>query len=169
MIPKHGPTGQEQMMISMQKIASGQDTTMAYNSILRMFGALPSVIVLRGTDQEDKIVNYLNFDMLPELRPFVFGVMARILGEELGKVFIESVKPGQKLSFAQIQTERYLVPLNIMPGVLLNSTMILPGDVWWVNGKSEAELINNSTEDFVGLFIEAVPNSPATYLPEGSV
>lgn len=157
-------------MQTLQKIAAGQDTIMAYNAMLRQFGSLPAELVLRGQTPAGRIENWLSFDLLPQLRPFVFGIMARAEGERLEGVKVLSVAPGAEAEVPPTAAELYLVPLNVAPGALLSSgetqVMILPGDVWWARGALGAKFFNNSAEPLVLLAVHVIPNAPATYVAE---
>lgn len=153
----------------MQKIAIGQDTTMAMNAVNRQIFHWTENLILRGK-VDGKFKNWLLFDTLPQFRPFIFGLMARIEGELLGEVSVVKVPRGEVFPLAPHDMETYFIPLNVAAGVSVFSggeaAMLLPGDVWWTRGGLETKWENNSQEDFVMLLITAVPNAPATYIPE---
>lgn len=154
----------------MQKIAGGLDTTMAVNALLRQF-PLDKLVTLRAPNAEGKIENWINFDLLPQLRPLVYGIMARIEGEYLGHVHVATYDPDESYTVMPMpDMSLYLVPLYATQGVMMFSgesgTMLLPGDVWWIRKDSQVKFQNNSDEPFIVLVVAAAPSSPGTYLPE---
>lgn len=159
----------EPRMETMQKIAGGFDTTMIANAVLRQFGDFPDKLTLRGKTPHGPVMNWLHFDMLPQLRPLIFGVMTRIEGEELGEVELVKLPAGTEMvSPALAQGEHYVIGLQVPQGAALGKPpqLLLPGDIWWVSGKMELVLGNVSDADAWLLVMGAVPNGPATYLPE---
>ena len=153
----------------MQKIAINQDTTMAYNAVLRQVYSWQNELVLRRKTPRGKLENWLLFDTLPQLRPFIFGIMARVEGEELGEVSILKILPGESLPISEQEQAIYFLPLDISPGVIAKSDtteMVLPGDVWWAPGKAGVMFQNNSQTPAVLLVLSITPNGPATYIPE---
>lgn len=155
----------------MQKIAGGLDTGMVFNALLRQFGECPEKLTLRGKTPQGLVENWLHFDMLPQLRPLIFGVMNRIEGEVLGEVELVGIAPGLSLQAPELESdEHYVVALNVGPGVGLGAEglppqPLFPGDVWWVSGKLALALHNTSQEVAALLVISARPNAPATYFP----
>lgn len=154
-------------MRNVQKLAGGIDTVAVVNALLRQ----PELwengkIVLRGKTSEGSYANWLAFDMFPQLRQVIFGLMARIEGELLGDVVLWRVGTG---GAAQLHSdeELYVVVLAAGPGagikVLGESAILIPGDVLW---SLDCEAVNNSSEDLLLLQICASPNAPATYFPE---
>lgn len=158
----------------MQKLAAGQDTIMAYNAVMRQGSWGDAPLALRSR-KGGSIVNWFQFDLFPQLRPFVFGIMARIEGEQLGQVALVRLAPGQGKVLERSElagAHHYLVPLNVAPGMLMAAgddpqVMLNPGDVWWAHGGTAVVLENNSAEELLLLVVEAVPNAPATEVPEG--
>lgn len=154
----------------LQKLAGGIDTTLALHTLMRQ----PELwdgnhIILRGIPaRKTGLVNWFAFDLLPQLRPFIFGVMAKIEGEILGTVSLLRLAPGEKWEVSHYEHDYYFLCVSVLPGVSVQSheegVMLIPGDVWWV--KEDAHFINNSQDDFIILEIEAQPASPATYVPE---
>ena len=154
----------------MMKIGAGQDALMAYNALVRQYGECPSELILRGKT-ENGLENFVAWDMLPQLRPFIFGIMSRMEGEHLGEVWIGKIPQGTVSALRTFSLhDNCLLPLAVAPGVTLNArdtaAMVVPGDVWWINGKIEAVLSNNSAEDFVFLCVTVQPSGPATYIPQ---
>lgn len=145
----------------MQKIAGGLDVTLAYHTILRQGGLWQDgEIILRSSEG-----NHLAFDMFP-LRPFIFGLMAKIEGEILGDVKLLRINRGEEKGLGPTDKfQRYLLLINVMPGAILiagaESVMLIPGDALWVIGDLALTLTNNSQDDLVVLEILAKPNTPA--------
>jgi len=154
----------------MQKLAAGLDTTMVFNAIIRQFPIKEGMITLRGKDEKGNMANWLNLDLIPQIRPLIFGVMSRIEGEVLGAVSIVKTLPEVvDINIAAIPEHLYIVVLHAPPGILLGDgkedTLLFTGDVWWVRGGVPASIKNNSDEASMVLLIWATPNGPATYLP----
>ena len=156
-------------MFSLQKLAGGMDVIPAHNALLRQPELWEnSSITLRDLAPNGEMVNWYSFDLLPQLRPFVFGVMGKVEGEYLGKVAVYRLACGEKKDFTPRVEQTYLVSLHAVPGVSISAgqdaVMLLSGDVWWVD-HSPASIINNSADDFIFLVIHAKPSGPATYAP----
>lgn len=151
-------------MRAIQKIAFGQDVVLAQNAILRQ----PVLweddkIVLRGQGPEG-IVNWFTFDMLPQLRPFIFGIMGRVEGEELREVWLER---GQEIELAPAETSVFVMPIaqDYQAQVTVGDEIapVVPGDVWWLSGIGAKF---TSQREMIVLVVKLVQNSPATYAPE---
>ena len=155
----------------LMKLAGGQDVLPAYHALMRMPELwVKDRVVLRAPGAAPECENWFQFDMLPQFRQFIFGIMARIEGEVLGPVELLRVDMGQEVFLDSVKWQRYLLTVNCMPGTVLSvgtdSTMLLPGDVWWSDGGQTAKLVNNSQDHFVALSVCARPNGPATFMPE---
>jgi Aspartyl/Asparaginyl beta-hydroxylase len=101
---------------------------------------------------------------LPEARSIVFGLMATVQGERLGRVMINRLRPGGRIA-AHADTpvhaeyySRHHVVLQTAPGANLrcgDETLHLEkGTVWWFNNKLEHEAINNSAVDRLHMIVD---------------
>jgi hypothetical protein len=145
-----------------QKLAMGLDCVQAHHAILRQGGLWTgNTIPLRSAEG-----NHLAFDMLPQLRQFIFGIMAKVEGEELGEVRLCKVEKGQEVTLTpSLKFQRYILPIYSLPGAILStgpeSLMLISGDVLWILGELGLTITNNSQDDLVVLEVLARPNSPA--------
>lgn len=144
------------------------------------FGEIESIILRfppRSVHQtEDALKQHLaNFDqhenvdqpvfkILPEARPIIFGLMASVQGERLGRVIINKVSPGGRI-FPHEDTpvhaeywDRFHVVLQSSPGVVFRAAdekvYMGTGEVWWFDNKQEHEVINNSAIDRIHMVID---------------
>ena len=132
-------------------------------------------------------VNYPPFDMLPEAQKLVFGLMAQVKGEHLGRVVITRLAPGKGIPLHSDRVpeaeekwpqhqhpatyfERYHVVLQGHPGAIFGGgaeqVQMLTGEVWWVDNVVEHQVLNNSAEDRVHLIVDVKPWTPCSYIPE---
>lgn len=109
-------------------------------------------------------VNYPAFFALPQARPLVFGLMARVEGERLGRCLITQLKPGKKIlphedggSHAAYY-ERFHIVLQSLPGNHFRcgdeAIGMKAGEVWWFDNAVEHEVINNSSDDRIHLIVD---------------
>ena len=127
-------------------------------------------ILLRFSNNEgigDQLVceNTPAFARLPQARPLVFALMARVEGTILGRVMITKLAPGQTITphadtagkYANYFS-RYHIPLQSGPGTLFRAddelVQMKPGEVWDFNAHAEHEVINNSTVDRIHLIVD---------------
>jgi len=137
--------------------------------------------VSEGDDFLDKVcsrievTNYVAWDLLPQVRPFVFGLMSRVEGLHLGRVVISRVRPGGIIpphSDRILEAEaafpdrippvdyysRYHVVLQSFPGTIFRSgdeqVYMATGEAWWFDNKLEHEVVNNSADDRIHLIID---------------
>lgn len=107
-------------------------------------------------DQHESI-DHPAYSCLPEARPLVMGLMARVDGERLGRVMINKIAPGGCI-FPHADTEahaayysRFHLVLQSQPGVSFRAgdeTVFMPtGTIWWFDNSAEHEVINNSADD----------------------
>lgn len=104
------------------------------------------------------------FKLLPEARPLVFGLMAMVQGERLGRVVINKLKPGGVIyphRDSQPHAEywdRHHIVLQSQPGVVFRSgneqVYMATGDVWWFDNSEEHEVINNSADDRIHMVVD---------------
>ena len=120
----------------------------------------------RGETQFDQheSVNYPAFDILHEARSLVFGLMALVQGERLGRVMINKIAPGGRI-YPHADTPehtdyytRFHVVLQSAPGCLFHAddeqVDMRTGDVFWFNNKLEHEVINNSAFDRISMVVD---------------
>ena len=101
---------------------------------------------------------------LPAARPLIFGLMAKVEGERLGRVMINKLAPGGRV-FPHADTpahadywDRYHVVLQSGPGCNFRTgdeTVHMPtGQVWWFQNALEHEVINNSADDRIHMIVD---------------
>jgi hypothetical protein len=131
------------------------------DDILLRFNSMESI---ESIPDEHESVNFPAFSELPQARPLVFGLMARVEGERLGRCIIAKLKPGSKVyphvdggSHASYY-KRFHIILQSSPGVVFRSgdevVYMAPGDVWWFDNSKEHEVINNSADDRIHLIVD---------------
>jgi hypothetical protein len=160
-------------MKHIQKLTQGMNTVQAVHSVMRQSLLWDgNLIVLRGETEEGNLANWYDFDRLPLLRAFIFGLMSLVEGEELREVTLNRIPPGVTFSEGYDGLgETYLVALQAFPGVVLTagkdkeSLMVQSGEACWVDSVLWT-ITNNSQDDLLLLIVHIVPNSPATYVPE---
>lgn len=126
-------------------------------------------------------INMPAFSLLPQAQSIVFGLMARVNGEHLGRVFISRMAPGvsipphtdrippAEIAFPDrmppaVYYKRYQVALKAAPGVVFRAmdeqVFMAPGEVWWFDNCVEHEVINNSADDRISMVIDIRPFTP---------
>lgn len=101
---------------------------------------------------------------LPAARAIVFGLMAQVEGERLGRVMINRIRPGGRI-YPHADTpvhaqywDRFHVALQSGPGCNFrcgDETVCMPaGQIWWFDNSLEHEVINNSADDRIHLIID---------------
>jgi hypothetical protein len=121
------------------------------------------------------------FAALPQAIPIVFGLMARVQGEHLGRVFISRMAPGvcipphtDRIAPAEeafpdkippaVYYERYQVALKAQPGVVFRAgdetVFMEPGTIWWFDNCVEHEVLNHSQDDRISMVIDIRPFRP---------
>lgn len=114
-------------------------------------------------DQHENI-DHPAYKTLPEARPLIMSLMARVEGERLGRCMINKIRPGGRI-YPHADTpshceyySRFHVVLQSSPGVVFRcgdeQVYMHTGSVWWFNNKDEHEVINNSAEDRIHLVID---------------
>ena len=104
------------------------------------------------------------FKLLPEARPLVFGLMAAVQGERLGRVIINKLRPGGRI-FPHRDTpahaeywDRHHIVLQAYPGVVFRageeSVYMATGEIWWFDNSEEHEVINNSDDDRIHMVVD---------------
>lgn len=126
-------------------------------------------------------INMPAFAALPQAIPIVFGLMARVQGEHLGRVFISRMAPGicipphtDRIAPAEeafpdkippaVYFDRYQVALKASPGVVFRvgdeTVFMEPGSIWWFDNCVEHEVLNHSQDDRISMVIDIRPFRP---------
>lgn len=134
----------------------------AVDDIWLRFNELPEVV--EEVIDEHESINYPAMLALPQARPLIFGLMARMEGERLGRVLITRLAPGEKIDphvdggAHAAYYDRFHIPLQSAPGCLFRcgdeTVHMRAGDCWWFDNSVEHEVINNSAVDRVHLIID---------------
>lgn len=122
-----------------------------------------------------EVENYPPFARLVNARGLVSGIMGRVNGEHLGRVFISRMAPGisipphtDRIAPAEeafpdrivpaVYYDRYHLCLQSSPGVGFRcgneQVYMAPGELWWFNNQIEHEVQNNSAADRIHLVID---------------
>jgi hypothetical protein len=135
------------------------------------FGDVESII-LRFPNRElveaggDEHENYDRdvYKDFPEARHIVMALMARVGGERLGRVILNKIRPGGRISphadspnHAEYW-DRFHVVLQSASGVVFRAeeeqVFMAPGETWWFQNAVEHEVINNSPIERIHLVID---------------
>lgn len=129
-------------------------------------------IILRFNDISDAeiapndrdCIDYPLYDKLPEARSLVMWLMARVQGEQLGRVIIVRLAAGASVDQHKDQLdlaafyERFHIVLQAMPGVefYCENEMVemMPGEVWWFDNSLSHMVMNNSPQDRIHLIVD---------------
>lgn len=109
-------------------------------------------------------VNYPAWWALPQARPLIFNLMARVEGERLGRVLVTRLRPGAKID-AHVDGgapatyyDRFHIVLSSAPGCLFRAgdetVHMGTGQVWWFDNTKEHEVINNSVDDRIHMIVD---------------
>lgn len=111
---------------------------------------------LAGINDEHDSVWYPEADFIPEARPIIFGLMARVQGERLGGVLITKLPPGAEiaphidLGWHAGYYDKYIVALQNLPGAVFGfpegEFEARTGDVHWFRN-SVPHYVKNSSKD----------------------
>jgi hypothetical protein len=124
---------------------------------------------LENFDQHE-CVDQEAYKALPEARPIVMGLMARVAGERLGRVIVNKIAPGGRI-FPHADTpehaqywDRFHVVLQSAPGVYFRTgdedVYMAPGETWWFQNAEEHEVINNSPCDRIHMVVDIRTSKP---------
>lgn len=116
------------------------------------------------SDAQHESVDYPAFAKLTEARPIVFGLMAKVQGERLGRVMINRLRPGGRI-FPHADTEahaeyfsRFHVVLETSPGANIRTgdetIHMQQGEVWWFDNSIEHEVLNNGSVDRIHMVVD---------------
>ena len=114
-------------------------------------------------DQHENI-DYPPYKLLPEARPLIMALMARVGGERLGRCMINKIAPAGRI-FPHVDTKshtdyysRFHIVLQSQPGVAFRagaeSVHMKTGEVWWFDNAQEHEVTNNSADDRIHLIVD---------------
>lgn len=120
--------------------------------------------VYGASDAQHESIDYPTFAKLTEARSIIFGLMAKVQGERLGRVMINSVRPGGQI-YPHADTEvhadyysRFHVVLDTSPGANFRcgdeTIHMRQGDVWWFNNALEHHIVNNGTCDRIHMVVD---------------
>ena len=124
---------------------------------------------LANFDQHENVDQPI-FKQIPEARPLIFGLMASVQGERLGRVMINKIAPGGKI-FPHVDTpdhakywDRFHIVLASSPGVVFRSgdecVYMSTGEIWWFDNSKEHEVINNSPSDRIHMIVDIRTSKP---------
>lgn len=117
----------------------------------------------RFNDPHDPIW-YPAYYALPQLRPLIFGLMARVEATRLGGVLITRIPPGGHIQphidrgwhVEHYNTKLYVVLQgneHCINRVEDETIAMQTGDVWYFDNTKEHEVINNGTDDRITLIL----------------
>lgn len=107
---------------------------------------------------------YPSYKKLPQLRPIIFGLMARMNASMLGGVLITRIPPGGKIEphsdkgwHPEFYKTKIYVPLQTNPQcwnrVQDEVVTMEPGSAWFFNNLEEHEVQNNGQDDRITLIV----------------
>lgn len=122
------------------------------------------------THDPHESVDYPPFKILPEARNIVFGLMAEVQGERLGRVMINRIAPGGRI-FPHADTplhceyySRYHVCLQSGPGYVFRcgeeKVRMDQGEIYWFNNAIEHEVQNNAAIDRISMVVDIRTSRP---------
>ncbi|MCY1405346.1 Aspartyl/Asparaginyl beta-hydroxylase [compost metagenome] len=105
-----------------------------------------------------------SYALLPEARPLVMGLMSYVGGTRLGRVIINRIRPGGRIT-PHCDTpdhaayyERHHIVIQSAPGVVFRcedeQVYMGTGETWWFNNALEHEVVNNSAMDRIHLIVD---------------
>ncbi len=109
-------------------------------------------------------INYPAMYKLPQAHHFIFGIMAKVDGERLGRVLVTRLKPGGEIAphvdggEHAAYYDRYHLVLQGFPGSEFycgnEQVNMQTGDVWWFDNSVEHRVVNNSADDRIHLVVD---------------
>lgn len=113
-------------------------------------------------DEHDSVW-YPVINDLPQVRPIVFGLMARVEGERLGGVLITKVQPGGKIA-SHVDSgwhagyyQKYYVAVKNHPGAVFGfedgDIHAQTGDVYWFRNDVPHWVNNDSADDRIAMIV----------------
>lgn len=113
---------------------------------------------------DKEAINYPAWWELPQARDLIFGLMARVGGERLGRCMITRLAPGKKIDAHRDMGapaeyyERFHIVLQAGPGCLFRAgddvVQMQTGDIWWFDNQQEHEVVNNSVVDRIHVIVD---------------
>jgi len=119
---------------------------------------------LPGYDQHES-VDYPAYALLPEAKPIIMALMARVGGTRLGRVMINKVNPGGQI-FRHADSPEHCRYWNNRLHVVLQSdrgndfecdgehVWMRPGEVWWFDHALEHAVVNNSASERLHIIVD---------------
>ena len=151
----------------------------AVSDILLYFQPIETVFV-QGTTVTDTVhacVPRPAWWALPEARPLIFGLMARVQATRLGRVMITKLPPGQVIpphTDSPVQTaywRRHQITLCSPPEcqfVIEDEVMALPpGSCYWMNNGAEHQVVNDGGSERIALIVDIHVPALAQEVPYG--
>ncbi|KWN69141.1 aspartyl/asparaginyl beta-hydroxylase domain-containing protein [Burkholderia ubonensis] len=117
-----------------------------------------------GFNDAHDAVFYPEWYALPQVRPIVFGLMARVEGTRLGGILITKIPASKRVlphaddnwHVRHYNTKLY-VPLQTNPKCwnrVENEVVVMaPGDVWYFDNMKEHEVVNEGDDDRITLIV----------------
>jgi hypothetical protein len=109
-------------------------------------------------------IPYAPMIILPQCRPLIFGLMARVEGERLGRCLITRLAPGKRIvphcdeGAPATYHERFHIVLESHPGCTFRAgdetVYMKTGEVWWFDNTQEHEVVNNSQHNRTHLIVD---------------
>jgi quercetin dioxygenase-like cupin family protein len=135
------------------------DILLRFNDLTPYAGGDASPIV-----DEHESINFPAFAALPQARPLIFDLMARVQGERLGRCMITRVPPGGRITphadggSHAAYYERYHIVLQSNPKSMFRCgadwVNMQAGDVWWFDNGIEHEVVNDGECDRIHLIVD---------------
>ncbi len=106
------------------------------------------------------------FDFLPEARPIIFAIMARVQGERLGRVLVNRLPSGKRVIAHSDRVEgmtdkyydRFHAVIQTNAGVDFRAgdehAAMRPGDIWWFDNFAEHEVKNGGNSDRIHMIVD---------------
>ena len=120
---------------------------------------------------EHESIDYPAFAQLPQARPLIFGLMARVGGERLGRCLITKLPPGGHIAphvdggSHAAYYERFHIVLRAEAGSRFRAgdevVEMKTGDIYWFDNSQEHEVLNTSSDDRVHLIVDVRCKTPA--------
>lgn len=118
----------------------------------------------KGSLEQHICIDYPAYKILPEARPLIMSLMARVGGEQLGRCMINKVKPGGRI-FPHVDTKahtdyysRHHIVLQTNPDSVFRAGDEAPiwqaGDVFWFDNTQEHEVQNHGATDRIHLVVD---------------
>jgi mannose-6-phosphate isomerase-like protein (cupin superfamily) len=109
-------------------------------------------------------VFYPEWYALPQARPIVFGLMARVEGTRLGGILITRIPPGGRI-LPHVDDSWHVRHYNTKLYAVLQSNpqcvnrveneqvAMAPGEVWYFDNTKEHEVVNDGPDDRISLIV----------------